>query len=80
MRFVMVSVHTKLETSSEVFSHRVITDRFRIRTFGLPYPPVHGHYDLRADWRTEGSEDWSREGVAWPLVIAENAPKPRLIN
>jgi hypothetical protein len=35
MRFVLVAP-TGLETSSDVFKHRSVTDRFRTRTLGLP--------------------------------------------
>jgi hypothetical protein len=79
MRFVLVAP-TGLETSSDVFKHRSVTDRFRTRTLGLPYPPVKGGYELRVDWRLEGAEDWNREGPTWPVGFAEVERKPRIVN
>jgi hypothetical protein len=80
IRFVVVSVHTGLETSSNVFTHRAVTERFRTRTMGLPCPPVPGVYELRVDWRMEGTEAWNREAAAWPVTLAEVEPQPRVLN
>ena len=46
MRFALCA-ETGLETLSEVFRHKVTAPRFRVRTFGLPYPPVMGQYSLQ---------------------------------
>ncbi len=80
IRFVMVAVHTGLETSSIIFNHRAVTERFRTRTLGLPCPPVPGHYELRVDWRMEGNETWTREAISWPVTLAEGSPEPRVLN
>ena len=37
VRFVMVA-STGLETTSDTFTHRAVTPRYRTRTFGLPFP------------------------------------------
>ena len=76
LRFVLVSMETSLETSSDTFSYRSMTPRFRTRTLGLPLPPVVGAYQLRVEWRATGSRVWNREPVAWPIAIAEMAPEP----
>jgi hypothetical protein len=75
MRFVMVA-QTGLETPSEVFRHRTVTARYRTRTFGLPFPPVSGLYDLKVDLRRSGEEGWQRASLAWPLAIVEASPRP----
>ena len=81
IRFVMVA-STGLETPTDAFVHRSVTPRYRTRTFGLPFPPVAGHYDLRLDWRLLGSDDgWHREAVAWPVSIAEVTPgRPQAVH
>lgn len=70
VRFVLVAA-SGLETPAEVFAHRPVTPRFRTRTFGLPFPPVTGHYSLRFDWRYRGEEGWHRDPLSWPIVFAE---------
>jgi hypothetical protein len=79
MRFVMAA-STGLETPSDVYSHRPVTPRFRTRTFGLPFPPVAGLYELRVDWRYAGEEGWHREPVRWPINIAESVPRPEAVH
>ena len=76
VRYVLVSVDTSLETSSDVFSYRSSTPRFRTRTMGLPLPPVIGAYELRVDWRVAGSVSWNREPLAWPIALVEMSPQP----
>ena len=80
IRFVMVAVHTGLETSSNAFSHRTLTERFRTRTLGLPCPPIPGQYELRVDWRMESAQEWVREATAWPVTLAEAVEQPRVLN
>lgn len=75
VRYVM-EAGSGLETFSEIMQHRSSTPRYRTRTIGLPMPPVPGQYALRIDWRSSGKEGFRREDVAWPLVIAELAPRP----
>ena len=77
MRFVMVA-SSGLETPTDVFRHRSVSERFRTRTVGLPFPPVVGMYQLRVDWRRSDSDEWRREPPAWPVNINETVPKPRV--
>jgi hypothetical protein len=77
IRFCMVA-ETGLETVSDPVRHKPTAARYRTRTIGLPLPPVVGQYHLRIDWRPTGSEDWHREPVAWPLLIAEAPVRPRV--
>jgi len=79
VRFVMVA-QTGLETPTEAFTHRAFTPRFRTRTFGLPFPPVSGQYELRIDVRLSGEEGWHREAIAWPIAIVELSPEPRAVH
>lgn len=53
LRFAL-RAETGLETLSDVFRHRITAPRFRVRTLGLPYPPVMGQYSLRVDVRVLG--------------------------
>lgn len=77
MRFALVAP-SGLETLSEVVRHQCSTTRFRTRTFGVPFPPVIGHYELRVDFRLAGTSSWHRDPLAWPLAIVELNPKPRV--
>jgi len=70
---------TGLETLSDVFRHRATTSRFRIRTLGLPYPPVAGQYQLQVDFRIAGDEArWQRQAAAWPIALHELERRPRV--
>ena len=70
---------TGLETLSDVFRHRATTSRFRIRTLGLPYPPVAGQYQLQVDFRIAGDEArWQRQAAAWPIALHELERPPRV--
>ncbi len=53
LRFAL-RAETGLETLSDVFRHRITAPRFRVRTLGLPYPPVMGQYSLQVDARVLG--------------------------
>jgi hypothetical protein len=77
MRFALVAA-SGLETFSEVVRHQCATPRFRTRTFGVPFPPIVGHYELRVDFRLAGTSSWSRDPLAWPLSVVEMSPKPRV--
>ena len=79
IRFVMVA-STGLETPTDAFTHRAVTPRYRTRTFGLPFPPVAGHYELRLDWRYVGEESFRREAPAWPITIVEESPQPHAVH
>ncbi len=78
MRFALCA-ETGLETLSEVFRHRVTAPRFRVRTLGLPYPPVAGHYSLQVDFRMVGEDArWQRQSAAWPIALHEVEPRPKV--
>lgn len=79
VRYVLVSLETGLESSSDVYKYRSMTLRYRTRTLGLPLPPVTGNYELRLDWRPSETSSWTRESLAWPVTIAEASPQqPRV--
>ena len=75
VRYVLVSMGTGLESSSDIYNYRSMTPRYRTRTLGLPFPPVSGNYELRLDWRASESKSWSREALCWPIAIVEAAPQ-----
>ena len=78
MRFALCA-DTGLETLSEVFRHRVTASRFRVRTLGLPYPPVVGQYTLQVDFRMVGEEPrWQRQSAAWPIALSELELRPKV--
>jgi hypothetical protein len=72
LRFALVGT-SGLETFTDPVTHRAPSPRFRTRTLGVPFPPVLGHYELRVDFRTDGS-DWKRDPISWPLSIQEARP------
>lgn len=78
MRLVLAS-ETGLETFGEAFKNRGATPRFRVRSMGLPYPPVLGNYSVRVDFRlVEDDEEypWERQTAAWPLSFREVETRP----
>ena len=75
IRFVL-RASTGLETLTDPTTHRSVTPRFRTRSIGLPLPPVLGQYELRVDWREQGSERWERDPAAWPLSLVEAQQRP----
>ncbi len=78
MRFALCA-ETGLETLSEVFRHRVTAARFRVRTVGLPYPPVFGQYQLQVDFRIAGEQNhWERQAASWPIALHEIEPRPKV--
>lgn len=85
MRFAL-KAETGLETLSEVFRHRVTASRFRVRTLGLPYPPVLGQYTLWVDFRMAKvagdmpaqEQQWQRQTATWPIALCEMEPRPRV--
>ena len=70
LRFAL-RAESGLETLSEVFRHRVTAPRFRVRTLGLPYPPVLGQYTLQVDLRVLGAGERS----SGERAIAELVPE-----
>ena len=78
LRFALCA-DTGLETLSEVFRHRVTAPRFRVRTLGLPYPPVLGQYTLQVDFRMAGGDArWERQAASWPIALQEIEPRPKV--
>jgi hypothetical protein len=77
LRFVLCA-DTGLETLSEVFRHRVTAQRFRVRTLGLPYPPVAGQYSLQVDFRMTDEPRWQRQSASWPIALQEIEQRPKV--
>jgi hypothetical protein len=78
MRFALLA-ESGLETLSDVFRHRVTAPRFRVRTLGLPYPPVLGQYRLQVDFRMVGDAvPWQRQSAAWPIALYELETRPKV--
>ena len=78
MRFAL-RAETGLETFSDTFRRRAPGLRFRVRTVGLPCPPVTGGYTLNVDLRlADANEDWQRQSASWPLLLAELERRPRV--
>ena len=74
-----LSAETGLETLSDVFRHRASSQRFRVRTLGLPYPPVVGQYQLHVDFRVAGEDSrWQRQAAAWPIALHEIERRPKV--
>src|ERR1041384_1082629 len=71
IRFVMVAA-TGLETPTDAFTHRAVTPRYRTRSFGLPFPPVAGKYDLRVANRRAQAKGATSSGTAY----ASRKPSP----
>lgn len=64
LRFAL-RAETGLETLSDVFRHRITAARFRVRTLGLPYPPVMGQYSLQVDVRVLGEPAASEKSTGF---------------
>jgi hypothetical protein len=80
LRFAL-RAESGLETLSDVFRHRVTAPRFRVRTLGLPYPPVLGQYTLQVDVRMIGESqisNWQRQAAAWPIALYQLEARPRV--
>ncbi len=41
-------------------------------------PPVTGIYHVRIDTRMEGTGEWKRDTLAWPVAIVEATTRPQL--
>ncbi|HEX3773153.1 MAG TPA: hypothetical protein VHV51_01750 [Polyangiaceae bacterium] len=77
MRFALVA-SSGLETLTDAHAHKSPTLRYRTRTMGLPVPPIADSYQLRVDLRAVGSEQWARDPLAWPLVVAQAEARPAI--
>jgi hypothetical protein len=77
LRFVLAG-ESGLETFTDPFDFKSLTPRFRTRTLGLPLPPVAGNYSLRVESRIDGSGEWKRDVMAWPISIVEHVPRPQV--
>jgi len=75
MRFVLLA-SSGLETVTDPYPHKSQTLRFRTRTMGMPVPPVADSYQLRVDVRPVGTEQWTRDPLAWPLLVAVAETRP----
>lgn len=75
MRFALVAPGG-LETFSDGFKHRSKSERLRVRTLGLPQPPLFGDYRLYVETRLDEATEWLRHPAAWPLRWAPTSPKP----
>jgi hypothetical protein len=75
LRFVLVG-ENGLETPTNVFPHRAGSPRYRTRTFGLPAPPAAGNYELKVEYRRSPDDDWVRDPISWPLLVAHAEPRP----
>jgi hypothetical protein len=84
LRFALCA-ESGLETLSDVFRHRITAQRFRVRTLGLPYPPVLGQYTLQVDLRLLGEGQssretpyWQRQTASWPIGLYQQEARPRV--
>jgi len=75
VRFALVA-STGLETLTDAHPHKSSTLRYRTRTMGLPVPPIADTYELRVDVRAVGTEQWFRDPMAWPLLVAQTEARP----
>jgi len=75
MRFVLVA-SSGLETLTDAYPHKSSTLRYRTRTMGMPVPPIADSYELRIDVRPVGGEHWTRDGLAWPLLVTLAEARP----
>jgi hypothetical protein len=75
LRFVLVA-GSGLETSTDAYPHKSATLRYRTRTMGMPVPPIADNYQVRVDTRAVGSEHWTRDPLAWPLIVALAEARP----
>ena len=79
MRFAVVAP-SGLELLTDATQHKSPTPRYRTRSLGLPAPIVPGNYQLCVDIRQPGREEFTRESVSWPLVIARLEPRPAVVH
>jgi hypothetical protein len=75
LRFSLVAA-SGLETITDAYAHKSSTPRYRTRTMGLPVPPIADNYQLRIETRPVGTEHWSRDPMAWPLIVALAEARP----
>jgi hypothetical protein len=75
VRFVLVA-SSGLETFTDAHPHKSSTPRYRTRAMGLPVPPIPDSYELRVDLRQAGSEEWTRDQLSWPLIVAQAEARP----
>ena len=79
---LVLAAESGLETFGEPFGGRATAGRFRVRTLGVPYPPVLGQYTLRVEFRMlsdQGGEDsWQRQAASWPIAFRQLEQRPRV--
>lgn len=61
------------ESSGVVNPVYLTHSRIRIRSQFLRAPASLGSYELRLEWRWKGDDEWHRENVSWPLILADLA-------
>jgi hypothetical protein len=74
IRFVLVG-SSGTETSTQVFSHKSVTQRYRTRVMGLPVPGFD-QFELRVEFRLAGHESWTRDAALWPVAMVETRAEP----
>ena len=79
LRFALVAP-TGLETLTDSTQHRSSTPRYRTRSLGLPAPIVPGNYQLCVDIKQPGTDNFTRDILNWPLVVARLEPRPNVIH
>lgn len=77
MRFALVA-SSGLETLTDAHAHKSPTMRYRTRTMGVPVPPIPDAYQLRVETRPFGTEQWFRDPLAWPLIVAQAEARPAI--
>jgi hypothetical protein len=70
MRLILVSDHG-LATQSNPLPLRSNTARLRIRVTGAPPIERPGNYELRVEWRRQGTDSWTRCDSVWPLQVEQ---------
>jgi hypothetical protein len=79
LRFALVAP-TGLELLTDATQHKSSTPRYRTRSLGLPAPIVPGEYQLRVDVKQPGSDNFTRDTLHWPLVVARLEPRPSVVH
>jgi hypothetical protein len=79
LRFALVAP-TGLELLTDASQHRSSTPRYRTRSLGLPAPIVPGNYQVCVDIKQPGTNDFIRDTLNWPLVVARLEPRPAVVH
>ncbi len=79
LRFALVAP-SGLEHLTDATQHKSSTPRYRTRSLGVPAPIVPGNYQLCVDIKQPGAEDFERQPLSWPLVVARMEPRPAVVH